>query len=411
MVSENKSRIIQKSFPQLKNHPQWRAAEFILKTLQTNGFEALIAGGAVRDLLMRRTPGDVDIATSATPDQVENLFKQTVAVGKAFGVVRVIESGESIEVATYRMDLEYKDGRRPEGVLFSNRVEDAKRRDFTMNALFYDPFTETVFDDVGGIQDIQNRILKCVGLAGERFQEDELRRLRLVRFVSQLGFQIEPQTLKALVTGIEGLQKVSRERITEEVGKMWLGEFLLIALPVWFESGMATQIDPAWGQLSTASTSLKTWGPRDSKIHAWIQYFSFFFDEPSIKSHIKRFKFSRDLEKIIETAFGAYREGESFFKVSLGEQWMKFVVPGFSLGLEYYLEKKIPSAERPKFRQILENLKHRGDLPSALVKAQHLQNLYQGAELGNKLKSLYLEQLNQGWTSTEEALSWLSRNS
>src|SRR5687768_3977877 len=120
------------------SHPDWPAVFTIIKTLQDNGFEALLAGGAVRDALMGLTPGDLDVATKAEPDQVEKLFPQTVAVGKAFGVIRVIANGKSIEVATYRLDQNYKDGRRPEAVVFTSRIEDAKRRDFTINALYYD---------------------------------------------------------------------------------------------------------------------------------------------------------------------------------------------------------------------------------------------------------------------------------
>lgn len=397
----------------MKNHEQWNAAQRVLKKLQDQGFEALLAGGAVRDLLLGHAIGDLDVASSATPDQVESLFQgQTVAVGKAFGVIRVNFQGHSIEVATYRKDLDYQDGRRPEAVVFTNRVEDAKRRDFTVNALFYDPFSQSLYDDMNGKKDLENKILKCVGLAHERFREDELRRLRLVRFVSQLGFKIEEKTLLSLGQEVEGLKKISRERITEEIGKMWKGPHLAEAFKIFYESGLATQVDPAWERSSSYATE-DIWSvSRHSKAQAWAHYFSFFFEEKSLKDdHFKLYRLARDIEKFIEAVHQAYHSIPQFLKSSFGQQRLQASRESFLLGFRYYIIKKAEAHEKEKLWPVLENFEKQAALPEPLVRAQHIQDRFHGAELGRMLKKLYIEQLDQNWTNLTQAMAWLGKNS
>lgn len=193
----------------------------IIRHLRNNGHQALFCGGCIRDALLNRSPKDYDIATSAVPDQVQALFPKTVPIGKAFGVILVQgEDGGHYEVATFRSDLGYVDGRRPEAVCFSTPEEDAKRRDFTMNALFYDPFTNQVIDYVGGQEDISRRVLRTVGNAEERFEEDHLRLLRAVRFAARTGFSIDKDTWSAMCS-LSGLVcSVSPERIASELEGM-----------------------------------------------------------------------------------------------------------------------------------------------------------------------------------------------
>lgn len=193
----------------------------IVRRLRDNGHQALLCGGCVRDALLRRTPKDYDIATSAVPDQVQALFPKTVPIGKAFGVILVLgECGGQYEVATFRSDLGYVDGRRPEAVCFSTPEEDAKRRDFTMNALFYDPFTDQVIDYVGGREDIVRGVLRTVGTAEERFREDHLRLLRAIRFAARTGFVIEDGTWRAMCELAELVSSVSPERMASELEGM-----------------------------------------------------------------------------------------------------------------------------------------------------------------------------------------------
>jgi tRNA nucleotidyltransferase/poly(A) polymerase len=192
----------------------------ILQRLRGAGYEAYFAGGCVRDLLMGQTPKDFDVATSAAPNQVRGLFKNTQAVGAAFGVILVREGKTTVEVATFRTDLEYRDGRRPEGVKFATAREDAQRRDFTINGLFLDPVENRIIDYVGGQADLAAKTLRAIGNADARFAEDHLRMLRAVRFASRFGFDIEPATAVAIKAHAHQIKGISPERIAEELRKM-----------------------------------------------------------------------------------------------------------------------------------------------------------------------------------------------
>lgn len=196
-------------------------AEAILLQLRRAGHVAYLCGGSVRDAVMGVTPKDYDIATSALPDEVERLFPRTLPIGKAFGVILVEGlDGKRYEVATFRSDGAYADGRRPDSISFSSAREDARRRDFTLNALFYDPFAGRVIDYVGGLGDIANRLLRTVGEPAERFSEDRLRLLRAVRFAARTGFSIEQKTGDAIARLADKAASVSPERIAAELEAM-----------------------------------------------------------------------------------------------------------------------------------------------------------------------------------------------
>lgn len=194
-----------------------RAGALLLaETLQKAGYIAYWAGGCVRDVLMNRPPKDYDIATNASPDQILRLFPRSIAVGKAFGVIRTPCQGHYYEIAAFRKDLSYKDGRRPTSVTFTDAEQDAQRRDFTINALFYDPLKEQILDYVDGQKDIAAKIMRAVGNPPERFAEDHLRLLRAVRFATTLNFTIEPKTFQAIVKHADKLARISVERIQIE---------------------------------------------------------------------------------------------------------------------------------------------------------------------------------------------------
>ncbi len=193
------------------------AAERVVRRLQDAGHVAYFAGGCVRDMLLRREPEDYDVATSAHPDEVCRLFRRTQRVGAKFGVVLVRISGYMIETATFRADLAYRDGRHPEGIRFTNAQEDAARRDFTVNAMFFDPKRREVVDYVGGQDDLTHRLIRAVGDPRQRFAEDHLRILRAVRFAAKLGFRIDPATWEAMRELAPALSKISPERIREEL--------------------------------------------------------------------------------------------------------------------------------------------------------------------------------------------------
>lgn len=198
-----------------------------IQVLGDAGHVAYVVGGSVRDFLLGRESKDHDIATSATPDELCELFPRAVTVGKAFGVIKVpINTPEAdapvlMEIATFREDLEYVNHRHPKGVRFSGPEEDARRRDFTINALFYDPKTARILDTTGGMQDLKAGILRAIGDPSERFREDALRLLRAVRFAARLGFTIEAETRAAIVARSKLIAKVSSERVREELSLIW----------------------------------------------------------------------------------------------------------------------------------------------------------------------------------------------
>ena len=198
----------------------------VVTKLQAAGYTALWAGGCVRDELLGLTPADYDIATSATPEQVQQLFRRCHSFGASFGVVEVLgprdEHGDwlKVQVATFRTDGSYTDGRRPDTVQYSSPEEDAARRDFTINGLFFDPVTQKVMDYVGGKADLEARVLRAIGDPVARFTEDKLRVLRAVRMAARFNLTVEDQTWQAVVRMAEQIRVVSVERIAEELRKM-----------------------------------------------------------------------------------------------------------------------------------------------------------------------------------------------
>jgi poly(A) polymerase len=220
------------------------AARSIVARLQEAGFTALYAGGCVRDRLRGVSPHDYDIATDARPEQVQGLFRRTVAVGAQFGVVCVLEDGAEYQVASFRDDGIYLDGRHPEGVTFSTPSRDAQRRDFTINGLFYDPIRDELIDYVGGRRDLEAGLLRAIGDAASRFREDRLRMLRAIRFATVLGFAIEPATWSAIVENARSIQEVSAERIREELVKIFLSPQRVRGFDLLDESGLLREVLP-----------------------------------------------------------------------------------------------------------------------------------------------------------------------
>ena len=195
------------------------SAVAVIKTLVAAGHEALLAGGCVRDSLLGREAKDYDVATSARPEEVMKLFPGSMTVGAHFGVVIVRRDAHNIEVATFRKDGAYSDGRRPDAVTFTTAEEDAQRRDFTVNGLFLDPLKDEVLDFVGGRADLDARVIRAIGDPHLRFAEDHLRLLRAIRFATVLGFEIEAGTWKAICELAPNIATVSAERVRDELSK------------------------------------------------------------------------------------------------------------------------------------------------------------------------------------------------
>jgi poly(A) polymerase len=220
------------------------AAIRVVKRLRTAGHEALFAGGCVRDRLLGKPAKDFDIATSARPAEVERLFARTFAVGAQFGVIVVLEDGHEFQVATFRADGAYLDGRHPDSVVFTSAEGDAARRDFTINGLFFDPVEARVLDFVGGEADLRAGIVRAIGNPAMRFSEDKLRLLRCIRFASTLGFRIEDATWSALTSAALDIGQVSAERIRDELVKMFVAPSRLAGFDLLDRSGLLDVLLP-----------------------------------------------------------------------------------------------------------------------------------------------------------------------
>jgi poly(A) polymerase len=197
-------------------------ARDIARRLREAGHAAYFAGGCVRDLLRSQVPKDIDIATDARPEDVQKMFPRTYAVGAHFGVIVVLENDFQFEVATFRSDGAYLDGRRPVEVHFATAKEDAARRDFTINGMFFDPEKDEVIDFVGGRMDLEARVIRAIGDPAQRFAEDRLRMLRAVRFATVLGFEIDAATWDAVVAHAASINDISAERIREELVRIFM---------------------------------------------------------------------------------------------------------------------------------------------------------------------------------------------
>lgn len=222
----------------------YRRAEAIVRRLREEGHTALFAGGCVRDLLRGDAPQDYDVATSARPEQVEGIFPHTRAVGKQFGVCLVVVGGHVHEVATFRKDSVYSDGRHPDSVTFSGAEEDARRRDFTINGMFWDPVEDRVLDFVGGREDLESRLIRAIGDPEERFREDHLRLLRAVRFAARLDFALEEGTRETIQSLVHLSVDVSAERLQEELRVILTDRDPAAALRLMDELGMLCVVFP-----------------------------------------------------------------------------------------------------------------------------------------------------------------------
>src|SRR5262245_29260897 len=221
----------------------------VVKRLQDAGFEALWAGGCVRDELLGVAPKDYDVATSARPEQVQRFFRPTVAVGASFGVINVLgprhnDEYTQVEVATFRSDVGYSDGRRPDQVIFSSAKEDALRRDFTVNGMFFDPIKNELIDYVGGQADLRARILRAIGDARVRFEEDKLRLLRAVRVATRYELSIEPATRAAIQAMAAQLPVVSAERISKELRQLLVHPRRAHGMNLLFDLGLVEPMLP-----------------------------------------------------------------------------------------------------------------------------------------------------------------------
>ncbi len=216
----------------------------IIEILKAAGHEAYWAGGCVRDMLLGIEPKDFDIVTSAKPDEIEDLLEHTIPIGKKFGVILAVQDGKSFEIATFRSDSCESDGRRPDAIEFTNAKEDALRRDFTINAMFYDPIQDKIWDYVDGERDMRDKLIRFIGDPEQRIKEDYLRILRAVRFKNNYEMQYHPDTYSAITKNSEKVKEICFDRVREELNKMITGENAGQAFEELFEIGALEFILP-----------------------------------------------------------------------------------------------------------------------------------------------------------------------
>ncbi|CAK1232489.1 CCA tRNA nucleotidyltransferase [Fructobacillus cardui] len=280
------------------------AAKPILKQINRAGFQAYFVGGCVRDIILGKPIHDVDIASSAYPEEIKKIFKKTVDTGIQHGTVMVLDHGEGYEITTFRTESTYTDFRRPDQVAFVRSLsEDLKRRDFTINAFALDEDGQ-VIDYFDGLTDLANRQIRAVGLAKERFTEDALRMMRALRFAAQLDFQIEDQTLAALVELGPNLAKIAVERIRVEFEKMLQGLAAGSALKILVEAGLLPYLPGETGLMTEAdvlrvANQLERKQPQSEQV-VWALYLGQQgFDGPTLQSQLRQWKLSKEVMQTV----------------------------------------------------------------------------------------------------------------
>lgn len=391
----------------LQRHYQWGAICAIYQTLRAKGYQAFLAGGCVRDALLGTKPKDLDIATDATPETVESLFPRTVNVGKAFGVIRVLIEGCDIEVATFRQDGDYQDGRHPSDVTFSTPEEDAQRRDFTINALFLDPGVEAVLDFVEGEKDLTAGRLRAVGDAEKRFSEDYLRMLRALRFAGQLGFEIEERTFAALKRNVDKVSGVSAERITEEMGKLLQSPFRDRALALMRESGLMNVLFPFRAEENSFSTL-----PTREKWKLWSLFFLPLRSAPqeTLEKNLDVLRLpNRDRKNILATHRILFAP-KDFFSSSFGQRLQLYAEASVRWACQILSYEGQGAYQKEIERLELNWLNLDEKLPDPFLKGEDVVSYLKGPRIGECLREAYALQLEGRLLSREEALDWMGRN-
>jgi poly(A) polymerase len=400
------------------------AAIRIIKQLQSHGFEALLAGGCVRDMLMRKRPKDYDIATSARPNDVIKIFKRTIKVGAKFGVVIVLLENHQLEVATFRSDIGYTDGRHPGSVRFTCAAEDAGRRDFTINGMFYDPLTHKVIDYVKGQADLKRRVVRTIGNPDDRFSEDYLRMLRAVRFSTRLGFKIEPVTLKAVYKNAPKISKISAERIAVELESILAGSGRAQGASLLFKTGLAEAIFSSIGsQQIKSATIVLSYLPKNIDFALAIS--AFFTGCPTSLALEKcnKLKLSRDRIRHINFLLsnrGRLLESDmslASLKKLLAEPYFQDLYELQCAIQKAKSDRRSSLNELIKIRRRINKLKDFEIKPKPLLNGHELMRLgiVPGPSLGQLIEELYIAQL-EGHIQTKEtafewAKSWLEQHS
>ncbi len=394
-----------------------QAAIKILRQLRRHGFEALLAGGCVRDMLLGQRAKDYDVATNAQPDDVTGLFERTLKVGVKFGVIIVLIENQQVEVATFRTEADYVDGWHPGLVKFTTAAEDASRRDFTINGMFYDPLKKEVIDYVDGQADLRAKIVRTIGRPSGRFSEDYLRMLRAIRFSTQLGFKIEPLTWSAICTNAAKIAQISGERISIELEGILINPNRSAGASMLFDSGLAEVIFP--GLFSkNGKTAIKVLGQLREKVDFALALACLFVGcETSFAIEMSRIlKLSRSQTKHIKFLL-ANRGKLLDYRMSLAGLKKILAEPYFDDLYEF--QQAIQMAQGGTDNTAaLENLSNRikelGDIelrPDPLLNGHDLIRLgaVPGPALGQLAQEMYIAQLEGKLLRPKQAEQWVQK--
>jgi len=397
----------------LQKSSQWTAAEKVQRKISNAGFSARLAGGAVRDAFLGVVPHDLDLVTEASIDDLKKIFSQVILVGENFGVLRVQEDGQIIEVAQYREESDYADGRRPSLVKSATPEKDAQRRDFTVNALFYDFSTGQVLDYVGGVEDLQKRQLRCVGNPRVRFQEDHLRILRALRFEAQLGFELEEKTAQACRDLADLTLKVSRERIQDELMKILLGPRPARGIEALHQFGLLYRLFPARenSYQNSENDLKKLFVNRFEDPDLALSSFLWKVEKP--EDVFRDLRWSKKSEKKIISTLKVFLLWEDFLKKRRGEQlkiYQEKFFRDFLFGVQdFKIKKTLIKDDIHEVQLHWEKIKIHDSLPEPLVKSSDLIVNFQGASLGEKLEEAFYLQLEKPAISKDEILDTIRK--
>ncbi len=437
----------------LSNNKEYQNGTNIIKKLQEEGFQAFFVGGAVRDMVLGKTPKDFDIVTSALPNEVIKLFPHNYPVGKSFGVVCVVEKKQVFEVATMREEREYADGRHPEIISYTNNPEiDAKRRDFTMNGLFYNPINNIILDYVDGQKDIDAGIIRTIGIPIERFNEDYLRILRAIRFSVQLNFTLEENTLSAIFATKDFLKILSKERVRDELNKILLSSQPAKAFELMYKLQILDIIFPELNALVGVKQPKKYHPEGDVFVHTmlmlkFMQYPSielawsvllhdigkpktFSIDENNVEHFygheakgaklaekiLKNFKFSNAMIKTVKQAVRNHMKFASIDKMREFKRKRIIASADFSLELELHrLDCFSSNKKMGNFLLLLdkiEEMKNEVKLPEPLLTGKDLISLgIKPSPIFKKiLEEIQILQLENKLQSTERAKKYVQEN-
>lgn len=385
----------------LQDEPLFQAARPVLESLINAGYEAYYVGGSVRDVLLHKPISDVDIATSATPEEVKRLFKKTVDVGIEHGTVMVLYHGEGYEVTTFRTEEGYEDFRHPDKVTFvRNLEEDLKRRDFTINALALGIDGE-VTDYFDGVGDLSRGVIRCVGDPVERFNEDALRMFRAVRFVGQLGFDVDEATVAAIATLRENLQHVAVERIRVEWEKMMTSPHRNQALPLFVETGLYEMCPHLAGMADALRELARTPHESLTVTQAWILLAQAAQLTPDdLRQLLRAWKNSNELTRQVLT-------GYEMLTLRQTQAWDNHMAYRCDDSLALAVEQLLPDPQLIQLQEVYQRLPIRS-LKDIVVNGNDITRLLhleqKGPIIGKVLKDLEEQLLQETLTNTHDAL-------